>query len=205
MKNFKLLFFSLIISLFQPIDANSQIHFGVKGGVNFTKAEFKGHSLSFATRYHFGVLAQIDFTDKLYLQPELLFSQKGWGIPKENSNEEGDMILSYLNLPIFVGFKLNKDISLLTGPELGFKINEKRKPAWDFSDIYGNFDFGLAFGINYQLNSHLGIDLRYVHGLKKLINDRVASVDEEGNNLHVQEIKDGSNRVIQLGLFYTFN
>lgn len=171
--------------------------------MNFSKAEFKGQSLNFATRYHFGVLAQIDFTDKIYLQPELLFSQKGWGIPKENSNEEGDMILSYLNLPAFVGFKLSKDISLLIGPELGFKINEKREPAWDFSDIYGNFDMGLAF--SYQLNSHLGIDLRYVHGLKNFINDRVVSVDEEGSNIHVQEIKDGRNRVIQLGLFCTFN
>lgn len=205
MKVLKILIFSLTISFFNAIDAKSQVHFGVKGGVNLTKGAFENTSTDLAISYHLGVLAQFDFTEKIYLQPELLFSQKGWGIPKGNFNEKGDMILSYLNLPVLVGFKLNKDISLLTGPELGFKLNEKRKPGSGFSDIYGNFDFGLALGVNYQLNSRFGIDLRYIHGLKKLINDRVMSVDEEGNSIHVQEIKDGSNRIIQFGLFYTFN
>jgi opacity protein-like surface antigen len=71
------------------------------------------------------------------------------------------------------------------GPTLGYLVSVKEGDT----DDYKKFEFGYAAGLGYQLESGLGIGLRYQGGLTSL-----------NDNDDASKIK---NSVFQLGLSYT--
>jgi len=60
---------------------------GVKGGLNFSKVDTDGSSTK--TGYHIGAFGKIMFTDKLGIQPEVLFTARGSNV------SAGDLDLNY--------------------------------------------------------------------------------------------------------------
>lgn len=201
MRTLKLMILAVFIIGSLDEKADCQVLFGIKGGANLTKGVFDevNSKTDFAVKYHVGLQAQIPLTESLYIKPELLYSVKGWGIGNNQT-----VSLSYLNLPILAGYNIKRNFSIYAGPEFGYKLNEKignSNPGFEF---YKKFDFGLAIGTSYMINSRFGIDLRYVHGFKDLINGKITYVDEFGNMTYGKK-RDGSNRVIMFGVFFYFN
>jgi len=188
----KLHLFFLILSLYLPIRGFSQeknIHksnsdvYGIKAGINF--AELLGNdAIPESDRkegYSFGVFATYKLTEKLKIQPEIIWSLQG-----EKSKENGRYKISYINIPLMLKWSENKFYYEL-GPQLGIlTINtSKSVPESIRLENFETFDFSVNVGLGYKLYNDWAIGLRYCHGLTNIVNGR-----------------DLKNSVIYLGISY---
>lgn len=178
----------------------SQTNYGIKAGLNLTKGNFESGT-DYALRFHAGFTGQFLLSKKLFLRPELLYSQKGWNIPDHSANQDASITIHYINLPILIGVNLTEKIALFGGPELGYNIKAKRNPPASWTNLYEKFDIGVTLGGNYKLTPKLGLDLRYIYGFEGLLRGDI--YDQNGKK--IGKFVDGSNRVFQLGLYYIFH
>ena len=195
----------LMMNLIHLNDVYSQIRYGVKGGMNISNVKFKeiDNDQENLTSFHFGGVTQFMVTEKLFLEPELLYSHKGWTIPDDLMNKDVSLHLHYLNLPILFGYRFKQNISFFIGPELGYNFNTTRKDITGSQriKIYEKLDVGILIGTSLQVYKNIGLDVRYIYGFHGLI--RGETYDGDGNK--IGSFANGSNRVFQLGLFYLFD
>ena len=180
----------------------SQVTFGLKSGINI--ATTKG-LIAFPKNkigWYGGGFAIIPIHAKFFLQPELLYSSKGYGVNQRNpyNAPNPNYRFNYICLPILAAYKIDKKTSLLFGPELGYLMVVREVfPDGDNLNVSKSyppkFDVGLDIGISYKIFNKLGIEVRYNYGVNTLY-----AVDAVGNGYG---IPNGANRVFQIGLNYT--
>jgi hypothetical protein len=144
------------------------IVFGMKGGLNISNFIGDIEDNKFRTSIHLGLISEIIISDKVSLQPEILYSGQGYSgkITPGFSRSKYD----YLNLPILAKIYLSEKISIETGPQIGFLISAKEKTETDKITIenQNNIDFGLNIGLAYELNSGVFFQTRYNLGLSNV-------------------------------------
>jgi Outer membrane protein beta-barrel domain len=175
MKKLKLL---LVLISFSTI-TKSQIHFGVKAGLNLANQRFDSTSnTSYISDFNVGVLASIPITKSLSLQPELMLSVQGYG---EKYNDTSYRVThGYFLLPILLKYSLNSGVFAEMGPQFGFSVDK----------LYIQpFDFSWSFGVGYKLPVNLGIDIRYNLGI---------------SNVEKYSTVKAYNSVFQFDLYYLF-
>ena len=194
----------LLLVLFLVPQLFGQVRFGLKAGLNLSNVKNFGlGSTKVKAAANGGFFIKVPIIKKFLLQPEILYSSKGFLFPKTDSTASGKVTLNYISVPILISFKISDNFLLMLGPELNFITNAKSKSANRNNDISNNFrkfDMAIDFGTAYNLKNGLGIEFRYSHGFEDLAN--VIKTDQLGNYLGTQ--KQGSNRVMQIGLFYIF-
>lgn len=157
--------------------------------------------------YHAGVFSIINLTDKIVLNPELLFSNKGYkfeGINGGDLSGGGNVHLNYINLPVLAGYQINDRITVLAGTELGYLVSARSKftvgATRDVSGIWSNnFDIGTVVGAKYSIVEKVSVGLRYTHGFLSVI-ERVPLTDVQGNP--VENNARYQNRTLQLSAEY---
>ncbi len=152
MKKVNVLVIAVLLSL--TGFAQSDIRFGAKAGVNFSK--FGGDVvLDGRTSFHIGGLVDIPLNEQFHIQPELLYSGEG----SEDANANFIRIIGVAKYYVLEGF------SLEAGPQFGLRISEDDQV--DASTK--GFDFGLALGSAYELTD-IGIffGVRYNIGIANL-------------------------------------
>ncbi|UYZ58796.1 porin family protein [Hymenobacter latericus] len=168
------------------------IRLGLKAGANYSNL---AGDLTDENRYdskvgpHAGLMVNIGLTDDNFLsvQPELLFSQKGFKYA-DNSytdvfgnriKETGKVNYNYLDVPILL--KINADgIFFEAGPQVGYLLsvsnNVRREVNGNVTNNSSNYDnldnvqrteLGYAAGVGYESDMGLLIGLRYNGGLSK--------------------------------------
>ncbi|WP_337040583.1 porin family protein [Emticicia sp. 17c] len=162
-----------ILSLFTLLccfsSSFAQSGLGIKGGLNFntvytdagTLSNNIKQSLDTQTGYVFGVFGRIG--NKVYLQPEVLFAQKGGTIELQNVGKV-KYTYSNLDMPVLLGVKVLKFIRIMGGPVATFKLDEDKKlgesikayTSGSFDDAMKKATFGYQFGIGIKI---LGFDL----------------------------------------------
>ena|SRR5690554_1893 len=188
--------------------AQQQVKFGPKAGVNFSKisdiddAEMK-------TGFHVGAVAEIKFNDKFSVQPELLYSTQGAKIDKNGF--EADFKNDYINIPIMAKYYIVDGFSVEAGPQVGFLMKSESEfssligpgggvsGTFDTKDSYKSVDFGVNFGLAYDLPQGFFVNARYNLGLSKINED-----DGALGNMSLQN-KDFKNNVIQIGIGFKFD
>ena len=112
--------------------AYSQPKFGVFTGVNYSyftdgfAGQIGGEN---PIGIQLGALAEFELTPKISFRPKLIYSQQGdRGKTADNSEfstelTDLDYQLDYLNIPL--DFKFGKKFYLITGPQLGFLLQQK--------------------------------------------------------------------------------
>ncbi len=174
------------------LSVNSQdFGFGVKGGVNVasvggnTYGGITGLS-SFGSKisFHFGGIAEIPISEKMAVQPELLYSSQGskWPINSAGNN----LKLDYLNLPLMAKYYIIEGLSVEAGPLAGFLISTNAN-----KDDFKSFDIAVGIGASYKIGNNLFVGLRYNKGISNIN----ANSDFEGNN---------QNNVFQISGGYAF-
>ena len=73
------------------------------------------------TSFHAGFTYEKMISDKVALQPEMLYSAEG------GKSGKTTLALNYLNIPILAKFYLTDGFNLQTGLQLGFLLNAKLK------------------------------------------------------------------------------
>ena len=201
--NFEKLFLASILIL-TNLAGFSQVKFGIKAGLQVSDGVFHtlDNNTSLSLKYHVGILSEIYLGKKFFIRPELLYSVKGWKFNGSATSSETSVNLHYLNVPILFGFRPVPKLSLLAGIEAGYLLNVSMhsKGLSSHSNFYKTFDLGLAIGADYKISSHIGAEIRYVHGFNKLYKGYIT--DPSGNLVGM--VKDGSNRVLQASVFYIF-
>ncbi|MCV9934171.1 PorT family protein [Flavobacterium sp. LS1R47] len=175
--------------------ANAQeVKFGVKAGMNLSTwtGDTEGVDLKSKVGFNGGGFVAIQFSEKLTLQPEVLFSTQGVKV----DNVEGDVNganymgnvrfnLSYINVPVMVKYYVVKDFNIEVGPQIGFltsaetvtKINGfNGKHKENVKEIFESVDFGLNFGAGYDFTENISAGVRYNLGLSNI------AKTEEGDN-----------------------
>lgn len=181
----KKLLLSAAIAVFAMSGINAQdVKFGAKAGINLANVGGDIEENKGIIGFHVGGVAEISFSEKFSIQPELLFSAQG------TKFEEGDgkltMKLNYINIPVMAKYYVADGFSLEAGPQIGILASAKAKyeiggesESEDIKDNFESLDLGLNFGLGYKLDSGLNFAARYNLGLSNLAKD---SGDEKINN-----------------------
>ena len=132
-----------------------------------------------------GALIQIELSDQLKLQSELQFTMKGFRLGEGSRSR---ISLNELAVPIILVYDLSK-ISIGLGHEIGHIFNG--------SELDSKVDLSFLGSIGFNINSSLGVDLRYIYGYNGIF--RINFTDFNGNPLGADSIMP---RTIQLGISY---
>lgn len=162
------------------------VDIGFKTGLNisnFTGGDVGRNNLF---DFHIGGLAEFKITEKISLQPELLYSRQG--SEAENSVK---IKVDYLAIPLMAKYYVTEKFSLEAGPQLSFLVNDKA----EFNDSSipdadvdaSSFDFGLNIGFAYNINSNLFAQIRYNYSITTVV-----------------ENPDIKNSVFQISMGYKF-
>lgn len=182
----------------------SQIKVGLKAGVDVGNVKFPSPSnTNTIVAFYGGLKTEITAGNKFIVQPELLYSQKGFGFSALGNSSSGHVNINYISVPLLAGYRLADNLTVSAGPEFNYLVTAKSHidgASSDLSSIYKKFDVGVDAGLAYQLQKSVGIEVRYCYGVSYLLEG--TGMDNQGNN--IGKIKQGKNRVFQAGIFYIF-
>jgi len=177
--------------------AQQQVKFGPKAGINLATLSGDDNS-ELKIGFHIGAVAEIKFNDKFSLQPELLYSTQG---AKSKLIEDIKLNSDYINIPIMFKYYLVEGFSVEAGPQVGFLMKSEMTDgdsSVDMKDYYKSVDFGLGFGLAYDLPQGLFVNARYNLGLSKV------GEEQDFGDVTI-EAADIKNSVIQIGIGFKFD
>ena len=209
----------LLVCASGSVFGQSDFQVGVRAGWNYIQTRFDPTiptivEYDYRSGYHFGIATKFNLGREFYLNPELLYNNKGYsrgafndGLPRSESNTH----LNYVSLPILLEYRPQTWLGLQAGPEIGFLASARTKFedfTWDLLDQeeiglldLNRLDLGLAIGAAFLIDSKLTGSLRYVHGMRQLYESPPILFDLEGNALAF-EGDNYFNRAFQVSLVY---
>jgi hypothetical protein len=215
MKKF-VLFVASVLS-FAVAQAQNGPKFGIKVGANYSNISGKelANEDIYQNKLGFvgGITSNFDLSGDgfLSIQPELLFSQRGYQYRDEKytlgNNEyksKGDMNYNYLDLPVLLRINAG-GLFFEGGPQasylLGIKDNTETIVNGQDTDTsrkvekdqLAELEIGYAAGLGYQAQNGISLGLRYTGGINALAKDN----DND-------ELSNARNSAFQLTLGYVF-
>ena len=158
-----------------PGEQESLFRFGFKGGLNLNKIQGQSFNNEFSYNYALGGFVQINFSQKLGIQPEINFVQTSAEQSDDITDIYDDLFLggeqkkAKLDYLKFAGL-LNIDIGpsqrvkLQLGPQWGLLLDETVDSLKSPQDVFKKGEFSVVGGIMLQLPLiHIGT--RYEIGL----------------------------------------
>ncbi len=194
------------------------LKFGLKGGINIasqTDSRETGIGMEPRIGFNIGGYLNYKFTDDFALQPEIFYTTQGNRFYQYIDGVKLDLIfmLDYIAVPLMIKYYPSKNFNLEFGPQMAFNVNKKIKLkaegqtlTYDIDDFFSSggldfktntFDFGLNFGMGYELDNGLNFNGRYSLGMTKVFEGSDV-VRSDGTP---QNIK---NSVFSFGLGYSF-
>ncbi|MDR0507929.1 MAG: PorT family protein [Dysgonamonadaceae bacterium] len=186
----KSLILLVILSLFTAITAQAQFKWGLKAGLNISKASFDEKVIATENLTGFQVGPMIELTVpaiNIGFDAAVLYSQQGTKIKIEETLLDESYKTNTLEVPVNLKYK----ISLLdlvgayvaVGPYASFKLSDDIKKQAEAK----SFGAGLNFGLGVELLSHLQVGFNYKLGLtddysqKFQISDALGAMKEYEN------------------------
>ena len=190
--------------------AQAQISIGVRAGANLANVSFSDTSdLDIGdpkTRVGaiLGAVLEMGITEKLAIQVEPSFIQKGWRIKDESQllgqtiKIDGNYTFNYIDVPVLAKLRFNGEntgLYAFAGPTFGYMASGKYKVTSEFAgqketeeediefddeDGINRFDVGATLGAGFQLNlggGRLFFDARYNLGLSNIADEE--EVDDD--------------------------
>jgi len=150
-------------------------HLGFKAGANIFKVDGQSFDQSFQYGYNLGAFAELNFTKKWGIQPEVMWNQTNYRtgenfgnvFPGGVSDVKGK--LNYLSIPILLTYRPIKLLSLQVGPQYGTLINSDQTLVQNGKNAFKKGDFSMVGGAQLNL-AGFKLGARYVIGLTD-IND----------------------------------
>lgn len=176
-----------------------ELSFGIKAGINYSNIyseEGDGFVGDGKVGFAGGVFVSIPLNELIGVQPELLYSQKGF--KTEGTFFDGQITSSYLDLPIHLQIKPTENISILAGPQFSYLLSTKYElngfSAIDEEDLDENNNkatVGISAGVDFEVQNFL-ISARGSWDLSKVNKDNSTS------NINYK------NQLFQITLGYKF-
>ena len=173
-------------------DVRDRFQFGFKAGANYSNI-YDVEGDNFAADYKFGIVGgifmSIPIGKYLGVQPEFLYSEKGYESTGsiEGSTFDNIYTAKYLDIPVHLQLKPNEVVTVLFGPQFSFLFDKDN----DFSNSFltdeqeqeinnidiTKFTFGLSGGIDFNfghvvLGGRAGWDLKQNDGSGTTVSPR---------------------------------
>jgi len=175
-------------ALFFASDAYSQVRVGVKGALNMANIHSDGETADYLMAPQAGVVVYTNLENALFLQSGLLYSVKG---AKESlEGEKVQLMYSFLELPVNVGFQIPVGESIKVSPFIGgfagYALSGKLKGGGITIDLFDKdlvegdpkrLDYGANAGLGVHINNRFIISGQYSHGLANLSEDGEAKTN----------------------------
>ena len=149
-----------------------EVLFGVRGGYNISNLDFDATPMlenKHRNSIYFGAFADIGLSNIISLVPELQFSAEG-------ANDE-KLHLDYIQMPLFLKFKLSPRIRFGVAPQIGWKV-------YKFDDNVKDLAFSGVAGLEYKINEVLFIDTRYTYGITNIFHEDLG-VEAKNTNIQI--------------------
>ena len=195
----------VVVTLLGLGNANAQeVKLGAKLGLNLSSLR---SDMDFDSKigFNLGVFAEINLSDKLIFQPELLYSTQGASLEQSFDSNSFKITNSvdYLNIPLTLKYGVTDKLFLEFGPQLGFLLSGESKyeetyggettsETEDIKEFTNSIDFGLNFGVSFNIAENIMIAARYNLGLSNIVDEE----DRDDEKLQ--------NSVFSLSLGYRF-
>lgn len=175
--------------------------FGIKGGFNL--ADLRGGDrdtyedrLSNLKTYHVGAYAQFGLNDKVSIQPEILFSRKGYDEQQlapgsATPPPQVETRLDYIQVPVLFVYNFLDNVSLHVGPQASLLV--RAKYAGTDKSISGAGLHSLDYGVVGGLEARIGparVGARYDMGLADVYKDT-----SEASKTFYKDVKNGTFQV----------
>jgi hypothetical protein len=175
-RTIRLAFLSILMVAMTVMGAKAQgFHIGIKGGTNIVKIDGQSFDQGFMYGYSLGGFAELNFTKKWGIQPEVLWNQsKSRTAQTFNQIYEGgivgqDVTLNYLSIPILITYRPIPLLSFQFGPQYGILINQNNTLFENGKNAFKSGDFSVLGGAQLNL-AGFRAGARYFVGLNS-IND----------------------------------
>ena len=149
------------------------VKYGVRGGFTISNLDFSDDIPSIDNKHrnsmYVGFFANLGLSKTVSLMPEIQFSAEG-------ANEEV-LHLDYIQMPIFVRFRLSEKIHIGVGPQVGLKVHK-------YEDGVKNMAYSAVGGIEYKISHTLFADARYTYGITNVFDD-AQSVEAKNTNIQI--------------------
>ena len=182
----------VISSSMKAQTTEKRFDFGVKFGGNISNIimsdKLKWVESNHKIGFYLGGFANFKLSEKLKLQPELLYSNQGYNFEyflkdiRDNYYVKYRDTQSYIYLPIVLQYYFFNKMNVEVGMQAGYWISNREKTVksslpsevgqtktLDLNDS-DRFDFGFNLGAGYDLNKNVRINARYSLSVIK-IND----------------------------------
>ena len=161
----KLLFIAVIIFGVSAIASAQDKSFGLKLGYNSSSIVNEGGGFSktsSASGFLIGGFMTIELSDKIALQPELVFA---------TASDDGT--INYLNIPVLAKYSFSDAFSAHAGLQLGFLMTAEDEDGEDTKDSFTSTNFSIPLGVDYELDMGLIFGVRYNIGLSDISDNDV--------------------------------
>lgn len=187
------------ICLLLGVQVFAQVQFGVKAGGNIATSKDLIAFPKNRVGWYGGVTMELPITRLFFFQPEILFSSKGYKVDQQIGADNTSVRFNYINIPLLIGYRFEKNSSILLGTELGYLAKARlligKENNLDVSEQYpAKFDIAASIGLQHQFVKNMYVEVRYNYGFNMLY-----SVDAIGQRYSDSR---GANRVFQIGLSY---
>lgn len=188
----KKIFLTISFVYFMALASHAQgISGGIKAGLNLTNQNISFGSLSLNTNskvgFHGGAYLTAMFSEKIGLQPEILFSMQGSEV--DLFGDKGKFNFNYVNVPVLVRFNITDMVNIHAGPQLGLLLSAEAKgddgSSEDIKDSMKGTDISAAFGLGIDLPMGLNFGLRYNLGLVDVAEDDDGDVELKNSNFQI--------------------
>ena len=232
---------SILTIAFLTINTSAQslipIKYGVKVGANISNIisvpneGVKNIETSSQIGIAGGFYMEIALNDKWYINPELIFSQKGASFIYDYTHDDGsgrrdehntshELKLAYIEINPTISYKTTDKLSLNFGPSVSFILtpdyvilndkgqNDNHSELPKGTYLEETIDIGINLGISYYLTDNFLIDSRVnsslmkVGTISKLTNTGI--VNGTSSNTPKTNIYEIKNSVISFSIAYLF-
>ncbi|MBC7494829.1 MAG: PorT family protein [Flavobacterium sp.] len=170
--------------------------FGVKAGLNMSNVyDIEGENFVASSSYGFagGGFVTVPLNEYFAIQPEVLFSQKGFKASGTmlGSNYTYEKTTNFLDIPLLAVFRPIKFVSVVFGPHFSFLMSEKntfnsalintvQQQQFNNDSVRQNI-FGLTGGADFNITDSALIGLRAGFDLQKNNSDGTSSAPRYRN------------------------
>ncbi|MDG3582355.1 porin family protein [Galbibacter pacificus] len=140
----KKLFLLAVLCLGTAITMNAQeFYFGLKGGTSLStiSGENKLMSNNYRTGLYGGVFAEVVMSEKISIQPEVLYSMLGSHetykqfLANGVLSNEITIKLRYIDVPVMVKYRVYKGLSVQAGPQVSFLLDSQGEYETGFAGL----------------------------------------------------------------------
>jgi len=195
-------FFSVML-FFGTVLAQDKVSIGVKGGFNIANvydSKTENFSANPALGFVAGGFLTIPLSGALSIQPEVVYSQKGYTNKYTNNQStfREKWTFNYLDIPLLVVLRMSDAVNIVVGPQVNFLLNTEYKMKQGDKSVNNKATYTSDWRKN-TFAGHLGFDFNFG---QLSVSPRVSVDVQDNNGKGVSTNPRFKNMFVQLTLGY---